>query len=289
MLSAPGRALVTKDRMGQMVEKFREIDYSVFYRELGYADEALKIEKEQIMKEIVPDVNIEDLPIPYRAVATDLYTGEEVVFDRGNLFTAIRSSISIPSMFRPVKYGLTTLVDGAIANCLPMSQAVRTEGDILVAFDVNDVDVSEIRGILHREKEAQLADKAFENQKREEVFELIEEVKGMAEVTLIEKLKYAGTRGVALFKDYVSYHKRYDEDEALDFGDTYYDILERTFNLMNHRNTELTLALYKPDVLVKMPFDAYGEIADYAKAREISEQGRRLMTEALDRYEKSVM
>jgi NTE family protein len=234
-------------------------------------------------------VNIEDLPIPYRAVATDLYTGEEVVFDRGNLFTAIRSSISIPSMFRPVKYGLTTLVDGAIANCLPMSQAVRTEGDILVAFDVNDVDVSEIRGILHREKEAQLADKAFESQKREEVFELIEEVKGMAEVTLIEKLKYAGTRGVALFKDYVSYHKRYDEDEALDFGDTYYDILERTFNLMNHRNTELTLALYKPDVLVKMPFDAYGEIADYAKAREISDQGRRLMTEALDRYEKSVM
>jgi hypothetical protein len=47
--------------------------------------------------------------------------------------------------------------------------------------------------------------------------------------------------------------------------------------------------LYKPDVLVKMPFDAYGEIVDYAKAKEISEQGRRLMTEALDRYEKSVM
>ena len=110
----------------------------------------------------------------------------------------------------------------------------------------------------------------------------------MEEVSLIEKLKYAGTRGVELFKDYVSYRKRYDEDEALDFGDTYYDILERTFNLMNHRNTELSLALYKPDVLVKMPFDAYGEIADYAKAREISETGRRLMTEALDRYENSI-
>ena len=52
----------------------------------------------EAMKEIVPDVNIEDLSIPYRAVATDLYTGEEVVFDRGKLFTAIRSSISIPSM-----------------------------------------------------------------------------------------------------------------------------------------------------------------------------------------------
>lgn len=240
------------------------------------------------IKEIVPDVNIEDLPVPYRAVATDLYTGEEVVFDHGKLFTAIRSSISIPSLFRPVKYGVSTLIDGAIANCMPMSQAVRTEGDIMVAFDVNDVDVTEIKSILNREKEAQLADKAFEEQKREEMFELIEEVKGMEDIGLIEKLKYAGTRGVALFKDFVSYRKRYDEDEALDYGDTYYDLLERTFSLMNHRNTELSLALYKPDVLVKMPFDAYGEIADYAKAQEISEMGRQLMTEALDRYENSI-
>lgn len=239
------------------------------------------------IKEIVPDVNIEEMNIPYRAVATDLYTGEEVVFDHGKLFTAIRSSISIPSLFRPVKYGVSTLIDGAIANCMPMSQVVRKEGDIMVAFDVNDVDVKEIKSILHRENEAQLADKAFEEQKREEMFELIEEVKGM-EIGLIEKLKYAGTRGVALFKDFVSYRKRYDEDEALDYGDTYYDLLDRTFSLMNHRNTELSLALYKPEVLVKMPFDAYGEIADYAKAQEIAESGRRLMTEALDRYENSI-
>ena len=241
----------------------------------------------EAMKEIVPDVNIEDLPIPYRAVATDLYTGEEVVFDRGKLFTAIRSSISIPSMFRPVKYGLTTLVDGAIANSLPMSQVVRTEGDIMVAFDVNHVDVHEIRGILHKENEALLADKAFENQKREEVIELIEEVKGMGKVSLIEKLKFAGTRGAKLFKDYVSYDRQFDKDEALGFGDSYYNILERTFNLMNHRNTELSLALYKPDVLVKMPFDAYGEIADYAQAKAIAEHGRQLMAEALDKYERS--
>ena len=57
------------------------------------------------IKEIVPDVNIEDLNIPYKAIAADLYTGEEVVFDRGALFEAIRASISIPSLFRPVKYG----------------------------------------------------------------------------------------------------------------------------------------------------------------------------------------
>ena len=56
MMSSPSRAAVTKDRMGQLIEKYREIDYSVFYRELSYADAATGIEKEQIMKEIVPDV-----------------------------------------------------------------------------------------------------------------------------------------------------------------------------------------------------------------------------------------
>jgi len=56
MMSNPSRAAVTKDRMGQLIEKYREIDYSVFYRELSYADAATGIEKEQIMKEVVPDV-----------------------------------------------------------------------------------------------------------------------------------------------------------------------------------------------------------------------------------------
>ena len=94
--------------------------------------------------QIVPNINIEDLPIPYCAVATDLYTGREVLFDYGPLFRAIRASISIPSLFRPVKFGLTTLIDGAITNCLPLNRVRRTEGDLLVAFDVNDVNEEEI-------------------------------------------------------------------------------------------------------------------------------------------------
>ncbi len=56
MMSGPARAAITKDRMGQLIEKYREIDFSVFYRELSYADAASGIEKEQIMKEVVPDV-----------------------------------------------------------------------------------------------------------------------------------------------------------------------------------------------------------------------------------------
>ena len=56
MLSGPERACISKDRMGQTVEKYREIDFSVFYRELNYADANYNIEKEQIMREIIPDI-----------------------------------------------------------------------------------------------------------------------------------------------------------------------------------------------------------------------------------------
>ena len=209
------------------------------------------------------------------------------MFDRGKLFEAIRASISIPSLFRPVKYGLTTLVDGCIANCLPLNRVVRSEGDILVAFDVNDVDVVEIRSILARENAALVADTAFEQSTRAEMRGILDSVTNRKDISLVERLKSAGSRSISLIKDVINHEEEYDEATALDYGDSYYDLLDRSFSLMNHRQSELSIALYCPDIVVKMPFDAYGEIADYAKAREISEIGRCLMSEALNRYEKA--
>ena len=237
----------------------------------------------EAIMEIVPNVKIEDLPIPYRAVATDLYTGREVVFDHGPLFRAIRASISIPSLFRPVKYGLTTLIDGAIVNCLPLNRVERTEGDLLVAFDVNDVDEEEISLILHREHEARLMDKRFELEVHEELLDVIHDFKHDTDMSLIKRLKHAGSRSMEVLKDVFNYRRAFNEDDSLDYGENYYDLLDRTFSLMNHKNTELMLELYKPDILVKMPFDSYGEISDYAKAREISDRGYQLMCESLQR------
>ena len=237
----------------------------------------------EAIMEIVPNVKIEDLPIPYRAVATDLYTGREVVFDHGPLFRAIRASISIPSWFRPVKYGLTTLIDGAIVNCLPLNRVERTEGDLLVAFDVNDVDEEEISLILHREHEARLMDKRFELEVHEELLDVIHDFKHDTDMSLIKRLKHAGSRSMEVLKDVFNYRRAFNEDDSLDYGENYYDLLDRTFSLMNHKNTELMLELYKPDILVKMPFDSYGEISDYAKAREISDRGYQLMKEALEK------
>ena len=237
----------------------------------------------EAIMEIVPNVKIEDLPIPYRAVATDLYTGREVVFDHGPLFRAIRASISIPSLFRPVKYGLTTLIDGAIVNCLPLNRVERTEGDLLVAFDVNDVDEEEISLILHREHEARLMDKRFELEVHEELLDVIHDFKHDTDMSLIKRLKHAGSRSMEVLKGVFNYRRAFNEDDSLDYGENYYDLLDRTFSLMNHKNTELMLELYKPDILVKMPFDSYGEISDYAKAREISDRGYQLMKEALEK------
>ena len=233
--------------------------------------------------QIVPNINIEDLPIPYCAVATDLYTGREVLFDYGPLFRAIRASISIPSLFRPVKFGLTTLIDGAITNCLPLNRVRRTEGDLLVAFDVNDVNEEEINLILRREHEARLIDKQFELEVHEELLDVIHDFKHDTDMSLIKRLKHAGSRSMEVLKDVFNYRRAFNEDDSLDYGDNYYDLLDRTFSLMNHKNTELMLELYKPDILIKMPFDSYGEISDYAKAREISDRGYQLMCEALER------
>lgn len=92
------------------------------------------------LKKQVPDCNIEDLPLPYCAVATDLRQGQEVVFRTGSLYNAIRASISIPMLFRPVEMDGMLLIDGGITNGLPLDHVARTPGDTLVAVNLEDYD-----------------------------------------------------------------------------------------------------------------------------------------------------
>lgn len=234
------------------------------------------------IKEIVPEIDIEDLMIPYRAVATDLYTGEEVVFDRGPLFEAVRASISIPSLFRPVKYGFRTLVDGGIVNTMPIDKVPRSGNDIVVAFDVNDVDVESIRQTVINEARQEEDRLRAERELDAETRSVLNSVRHNSTLTLKDKFMLAKAQG-----EKILLHKLNDEEPEpeLLFEDSYYSILSRTFSLMNHVIARTAAERYRPEVLVKMPFDAYGEIGDYARAREISEAGRELMKAALDEYE----
>lgn len=115
----------------------------------------------EAIMEFVPDVNIEDLPIPYCAVATDWKAGREVMFRKGSLFQAIRASISLPSFYEPVKLNDMILIDGGIINPLPLNRVKRHSGDILVGVDVSGHDYKAQWDELHRLTEMQKCDKSL--------------------------------------------------------------------------------------------------------------------------------
>lgn len=81
-------------------------------------------------------VDFDRLPIPFRTVATDLETGEMVVFRGGNLATAIRASMSIPGVFPPVKYKNRLLIDGGLRNNVPVDLAREMGADIVIVVRI---------------------------------------------------------------------------------------------------------------------------------------------------------
>ena len=111
------------------------VDFSLSLTHLVKGDRVM-----EALKEIVPDVNIEDLPIPYTVVATDWNSGKEVIFDHGSLYDAIRASISIPLFLNPVRREEMLLVDGGLVNSLPLNRVVRHSGDLLFGINVSTHD-----------------------------------------------------------------------------------------------------------------------------------------------------
>ena len=111
------------------------------------------------MRQIVPDVRIEHLPIPYCAVAADIKNQREVVFDHGSLYEAIRASISLPSFFKPVMDKGRILMDGGLVNPLPLNRVKRHEDDLLVAVNVNAPASSHIEAMRERAERILLAER----------------------------------------------------------------------------------------------------------------------------------
>jgi NTE family protein len=104
----------------------------------------------EAIMDFVPDIAIEELPIPYCAVATDLKAGREVVIDKGSLFEAIRASISLPSFYEPVQRDGMVLIDGGVINPIPLNRVKRNDGDILVGVDVSGHDYKSQWDEMHR-------------------------------------------------------------------------------------------------------------------------------------------
>jgi NTE family protein len=81
--------------------------------------------------------DFQKLPIPYRAVAADIETGEAVVLSRGSVANAMRASMSVPGAMAPVEIDGRLLVDGGIANNLPIDEARKLCADVIIAVDIS--------------------------------------------------------------------------------------------------------------------------------------------------------
>lgn len=90
-----------------------------------------------VLEDLVGDQLIEDLPIPFTAVATDLVKQQEVWFQSGLLMDAIRASVAVPGMIMPVTEKHRFLVDGGLLNPVPIMPTVADQADLIIAVNLN--------------------------------------------------------------------------------------------------------------------------------------------------------
>ena len=90
-----------------------------------------------ILEDFVGDQLIEDLPISYTAVATDLVKQQEVWFQSGKIMDAIRASVAVPGMIMPVTEKDRFLVDGGLLNPVPIMPTVPDQADLIIAVNLN--------------------------------------------------------------------------------------------------------------------------------------------------------
>ncbi|HKK55317.1 patatin-like phospholipase family protein, partial [Marinobacter sp.] len=93
-----------------------------------------------VVREMIGDIRIEDLPLAYTAVATDLLGHKEIWFQEGPLDQAIRASVAIPSVVTPLVLNGRVLVDGALLNPLPIIPTISSHADIVVAVNLSGED-----------------------------------------------------------------------------------------------------------------------------------------------------
>ena len=207
------------------------------------------------MKDFIPDTLIEDLKIPYAAVAVDLINNKEVVFREGRLFDAIRASVSIPSVLTPVKTDDGLLIDGGVMNNIPVDHAPRVPGDLLVVVNVNaSIPVSQPK-ISPEETDKQK--RAYKKKIEEFQFHL-------------HKILSHGSKE----KPSHSHEERMG----------YFNLIDKTVSLMTDHMAQMSLKQFSPDVLIEVSRDSCGTF-DFYKASEMVEMGREAAAAVLDKLE----
>lgn len=202
----------------------------------------------------IPDINIEDLSIPYLAIAVDIINNKECVFNSGSLLKAIRSSISIPSVFTPIIHKDGLLVDGGVLNPLPLKHVVRYPNDILVAVDLNALIPYEKPDLPKRTKK-----KENHNEKIYALMQKWDELFGHDSKTVKEKTSKKPSIG-------------------------YFDVLMRSVLLMQSKLTDYSVEITPPDVLIPISKDS-STVFEFYKAEELILYGRKMCSKILDSKE----
>ena len=228
------------------LEVFNLVDFSVGIQGLIKGDRVFNK-----MKEFIPDRNIEDLEVPYAAVAADIINNKEVVFTEGSVYNAIRASVAIPTVFTPVKTDDGLLVDGGVVNNIPVNRVKRTPDDILVVVNVNahiPVYKPEIT-----KKERDLKESIYQKKINE-------------------------------FRNHLQKINPLSMDKKIG----YFELINRTINLMIYHNAYLSFEQHSPDLMIEVSHNSCGTM-DFFKAEEMVEIGRYAAIRSLEEYNKKLV
>ncbi len=196
--------------------------------------------------ELVGDRMIEDLPMPFTAVAADIRNEKEVWINSGRLFDAIRASISLPLFFTPVPYRNTHLIDGGVLNPVPIAPTFNDDTDLTIAVNLGGP-VEKAAGVPPPTGERSKVSPRLHDKLRSFIDDLQESILSR------------------------------DEDDW-----TVYDIADQAFDTMQGAIARHKLAAYPPDVTVEIARNACGTL-EFDRADEMIELGRRKAKMAIDR------
>lgn len=217
------------------------------------------IKGEKLMKvlaDYIGDVNIEDLAIPFSCVAADLIGHKEYVFNKGSLLQAIRASSSIPTVLLPVSLDGMLLVDGGVLNPLPLDLVKRSNGDILIAVNVN-------------------ANIPYKSPVQKPEHADLEKYYGKMRAALNEK--WAG-----VIDHYIEKYRigKMPKPKPANM----FDVISESIILAQNKAAEIYVEKYKPDILIETSVNIASSF-DFFKSEELIEAGRLACRKALDKIE----
>lgn len=207
------------------------------------------------------DTTIEQLPVPFTAVATDLTSQREIWFQSGVATVAIRASIAIPGALTPVVLGGRVLVDGGLLNPVPMEPVLASDADFTLAINLNGPD-SPSAGRGAATEEAGLPE-------------------GQDHKTWLARM---GLSGLDLDRLLHRAPREVDQEvaEAVGVGaHSTTDVLLSSWETVQAVTTRFRMASNPPDIQVNVPMRICGTL-DFHRAAELIDHGRRITAEALD-------